>query len=206
MSTVYQSFSFTTAPIWDRVPVGAIGHYHWESDPPCRPQSFFQLCFVKNKGVFARLWSDETDLRAVCTNRDDPVWEDSCLECFLQPVPGGGYLNVEMNPRGVFLTQWGKGRDDRVFTKALTDLSPAVTPLPRKDGWGVELFVPCELLSVLAEAPFAAGEGQYRFCCFKCGDKTAHPHFASFAPMGENPPGFHNPAHFAILDIREEKA
>ena len=206
MSTVYQSFSFASAPIWDRVPVGAIGHYHWESDTPYRPKSFFQLCFVKNKGVFARLWSDETDLRAVCTDRDDPIWEDSCLECFLQPVPGGGYLNVEMNPRGVFLAQWGKGRDDRVFTKALTDLSPVATPFAVSGGWGVELFVPCGLVEALSGQPFAAGEGQYHFCCFKCGDKTAHPHFASFAPMGENPPGFHNPAHFAILDIREEKA
>ena len=96
MSTVYQSFSFSTAPIWDRVPVGAIGHYHWESDTPYRPKSFFQLCFVKDKGVFVRLWSDETDLRAVCTDRDDPVWEDSCLECFLQPVPGGGYLTADL--------------------------------------------------------------------------------------------------------------
>ena len=205
MSTVYQSFTFASAPIWDRVPVGAIDHYHWETNAPYRPQSFFQLCFVKNKGVFARLWSNETQIRTVCTKRDDPVWEDSCLECFLQPVPGGGYLNVEMTPRGVFLAQWGKGRDDRVFTRTLTALSPVVSPLPRNDGWGVELFVPCELLSVLAEAPFHAGTGQYRFCCFKCGDKTARPHFASFAPMGGNPPGFHNPAHFAILEIREEE-
>lgn len=206
MRTVYQSFSFSTAPIWDRVPVGAISHYHWETKAPYRPKSFFQLCFVKNKGVFARLWSDETQLRTVCTRRDDPVWEDSCLECFLQPIADGGYLNVEMNPRGVFLAQWGKSRADRVFIRTLTETSPVVTPLAVRDGWGVELFVPCALLQQLSGEPFLAAAGSYRFNCFKCGDNTAHPHFAAFAPMGENPPGFHNPAHFAILDIREEEA
>ena len=124
----------------------------------------------------------------------------------LQPVSGGGYLNVEMNPRGVFLAQWGKSRADRVFIRTLTETSPVVTPLAVRDGWGVELFVPCALLQQLSGEPFLAAAGSYRFNCFKCGDNTAHPHFAAFAPMGENPPGFHNPAHFAILDIREEKA
>jgi hypothetical protein len=203
MSTVYRSFTFESAPIWDAVPVGAIDHFHWEPESPLRPKSFFQLCFVKEKGIFARLWSDETDLRAVCRTRDAPVWEDSCLECFFEPAAGKGYLNVEMNPRGVFLAQWGSGREDRVFTQALTQLSPAVAPLPQSTGWGVSLFVPCAMLEALRVEPFQATPGVYRFCCFKCGDKTAWPHWAAFAPMGDNPPGFHNPARFATLDIRE---
>ena len=205
MSAVYQSLTFEKAPIWERIPVGAIDRFHWETATPYRPQSFFQLCFVKEKGVFVRLWTDETDLRAVCKERDDPVWEDSCLECFFQPSPGGGYLNVEMNPRGVFLAQWGSARDNRVFTKALTNVSPVVTPLPRETGWGVELFTPCALLEALTGKPFSATAGDYRFCCYKCGDKTARPHWAAFAPMGTNPPGFHNPAHFAHLHIEEDQ-
>ena len=204
--SVYQSLTFSSAPIWERVPVGAIRQFHWESDPPYRPHSFFQLCFVKNRGVYARLWSDETNLRTVCTRRDEAVWEDSCLECFLQPQKGGGYLNVEMNPNGVFLAQWGSGRDDRVFVRDLSALSPVVTPMHVDTGWGVELFVPCDLLEALSGAPFRATAGSYRFCCFKCGDKTVHPHYASFAPMGKNPPGFHDPARFATLEIREETA
>ena len=203
MSTRYQSFTFETAPLWSVVPVGAINRFHWESGSPFRPNSFFQLCFVKDKGVFARLWTNETETRAACSKRDDPVWEDSCLECFFEPAAGKGYLNVEMNPRSVFLAQWGKGREGRMFTKALTELSPVVSPLPQKTGWGVSLFVPCAMLEALSGAPFRAMAGDYRFCCFKCGDKTAHPHWASFAPMGQNPPGFHAPERFATLLIRE---
>ena len=203
MSAVYQSYTFETAPIWDAVPIGAIDRFHWEGVDPYRPKSFFQLCFVKDRGVYARLWTDETDLRAVCQNRDDPVWEDSCLECFLEPFFGKGYLNVEMNPRGVFLAQWGTSREGRVFTKALTALSPVVAPLPQKSGWGVSLFVPRAMLTALSGRPFDAAAGTCRFCCFKCGDKTAHPHWASFAPMGDNPPGFHAPDRFATLEIRE---
>ena len=203
MNRVYRTYAFEQAPIWEKVPVGAIDCFQWETAVPFRPNSFFQLCLVKKQGLFARLWTDETTIRAVCKTRDGPVWEDSCLECFFEPVAGKGYLNVEMNPNGVFLSQWGKARDGRVFTKALTALSPLVSPLPQKSGWGAALFVPCELLAALRETPFDASPGTYRFCCFKCGDKTARPHWASFAPMGDNPPGFHNPALFATL-ITEE--
>ena len=204
MSAVYQSLTFAKAPAWEKVPVGAIDRFHWETADPYRPKSFFRFCFVKGKGVFVRLWTDETDTRAVCEARDGPVWEDSCLEVFFAPRENG-YLNVEMNPRGVFLAQWGKGRDGRVFTKTLTDISPVVSPLKRESGWGVELFVPCTLLEALTGMPFPAAAGDYRFCCFKCGDKTARPHWAAFAPMGDNPPGFHNPAHFATLHIEEDQ-
>ena len=204
MST-YQSICFSHAPDWARVPTAAIDSFHWEGETAFRPNSFFQLCFEKGQGVHVRLWSDETALRCVCTERDDPVYEDSCLEFFFAPFSDKGYFNVEMNPRGVFLAQYGTGREARVFLKTLTGLSPTVEPLAVKDGWGVACFLPCGLIEQVCGRPFSADAGSFRGNFYKCGDKTAVPHYAAFSPVDALPPGFHAPAHFATIEIREEE-
>ena len=42
-------------------------------------------------------------MRSVHTRFGEPVYEDSCVEIFLQPKPGRGYLNFEMNAGGALL-------------------------------------------------------------------------------------------------------
>ena len=201
---IYESLAFQAAPDWDAVPVGMIDCFQWEAVVPFRPESCFQLCFVKGMGVFARLWSKEPQPRAAWAERDDPVYEDSCLELFFQPFPDAGYLNVEMNPKGVFLAEVGGGRAGRVLLKDVTAASPVVTPFTVPGGWGVEVFLSCALLTEAFGRPFTAAAGQYRGNVYKCGDKTATPHYGSFAPMRENPPGFHDSGCFATLSIKEE--
>lgn len=201
----YQSLCFSHAPDWARVPVAAIDSFHWEAEAPFRPESRFRLCFVKGQGVFAHLWTNELSPRCVCRERDDPVYEDSCLEFFFAPFADKGYFNVEMNSGGVFLAQYGFAREDRVLLKSLTDLSPRVTPLSVQTGWGVECALPCALIERVCGRPFSAAEGTYRGNFYKCGDKTAVPHYAAFAPVGAMPPGFHAPEHFATIRIREEE-
>ncbi|WP_025700605.1 carbohydrate-binding family 9-like protein [Paenibacillus forsythiae] len=53
-----------------------------------------------------------------------PVYTDSCVELFMQPLPGSDprYLNFECNAGGALLLQIGEGRENRL---ALTD-SPAI--------------------------------------------------------------------------------
>ena len=198
----YRSFCFSTEPNWELVPAADIDCFLWETGDVFRPKSAFQLCFWEKKGVCARFWSDEANPRAVCENRDEPVYEDSCLELFFSPDLRAGYLNLEMNPRGVFLAEFGKARENRVSVSALTALSPIVTPLQTETGWGVECFVPCELLEALFGMPFAAQPGVFRGNFYKCGDKTSVPHYAAFSPVGTLPPGFHDPEHFAVIEIR----
>lgn len=205
MST-YRSFCFSHAPDWARVPVGSIASFHWEGETPFRPESRFQLCFVKNLGVYVRLWTNEPSPRCVCKTRAEPVYEDSCLEVFFAPWEAQDYLNVEMNAHGVFLAQIGPSREERVFLKTRTSLSPLVTPLACETGWGVECFLSCALIEAAFGAPFAAVPGTCRGNFYKCGDKTAVPHYAAFAPVGAMPPGFHAPQYFATIQIEEAES
>ncbi len=205
MKKNYETFCFEKEPDWKRVPVGRIDCFQWEDKKAYRPESTFQMCFVKNEGIFVRMQSNETELRAVCTKRDENVWEDSCLEFFFSPCESAGYLNTEMNPNGAFLTQTGKDRYNRRFLKELTLLSPLVHAGRGKNGWGVELFIPCGVFEEAFGVRFDAAPGVYSGNFYKCGDKTEKPHYGSFSPMRkELTLGFHDPEYFATITVKED--
>ena len=204
MIKTYQTFTFENEPDWNEVASDSVDFYHWESENPYRPLCSFQMCFVKKKGIFLRMRTDETKIRAVCKGRDENCWEDSCMEFFFRPFSHRSeYLNFEMTAGGAYLCAMGSSRDNRIFLKELTKKEPTVRAEIGCDGWSVELFVPCELIDEAFCEDFCASAGDYRGNFFKCGDKTESPHFGSFSPMGENPPGFHNPDLFANILVEE---
>ncbi len=205
MIKTYETYCFASAPDWSKVPVGKIDCFQWECDGFSRPESSFQMCFVKNDGIFVKMHSSENNLRTTCSGRDGNVWEDSCLEFFFSPEKDAGYLNTEMNPCGAFLTQVGKGRENRRFLKELTHVTPLVKSYYDKSGWGVELFIPCNLFNDAFGISFSAAPGEYKGNFYKCGDKTEAPHYGSFSPMRkELTLGFHDPEYFATITVKED--
>lgn len=202
----YNTFCFNDKPKWDKVPIGLIDCYQWESEKPYRPKNVFQMCFVLGKGIYVRMKSDEKVLRIACRDRDEPVYQDSCMEFFFKPIAARGeYINIEVNPIGAYLSQFGCGKNDRIFVKSLTKLAPTVCSEITKDGWQTEIFIPCALFFELNGEEFKAQAGEYYGNFYKCGDNTDVPHYGSFAPMSDLPPGFHNPELFAKIVVSEEK-
>lgn len=205
MIKTYETLCFESTPVWSRVPTGRIDCFQWEQAGFSRPESSFQMCFVKNKGIFVKMRSDEKRLRITCRGRDGNVWEDSCLEFFFSPEKNAGYLNTEINPCGAFLTQVGKGREHRQFLKELTAVSPQVKGCTDESGWRVELFLPCLLFKEAFGIDFKAEPGSYRGNFYKCGDKTEAPHYGSFSPMRkELTLGFHDPEYFSTIIVKED--
>lgn len=199
---VYTTCVFEDAPQWDEVAEGSLEFSNWESE--AHYNTFFKMCFVKGKGIYLRMRTNETELRREGTKRDDNIWEDSCMEFFICPFPHREeYLNFEMNPNGAYLCQYGKGRGDRVFLKTLTDIGADVTAHISAEGWSLELFVPESLISEAFDEPFKAGPCTLKGNFYKCGDLTAKPHYDSFNKMTTLPPGFHNPECFAQIIITE---
>ena len=98
MAQSYTGPIFSGQPDWARVPIARLESFHWEKESPYRPASFAQLCAVRGEGIFVRMWSFESPIRAVAAKRDDPVYQDSCLECFLNPFPAqqNSYINFEI--------------------------------------------------------------------------------------------------------------
>jgi hypothetical protein len=141
------------------------------------------------------------------------VYEDSCVEIFLQPRPGRGYLNFEMNCGGALLST--HITDHRrvpggfaAFTRlteadaALVAIRSSLPPLVEPEvetpvDWQLSFAIPVALLE-RSIGPIGPLSGQsWRANLFKCGDKTSHPHWASWSPVDAL--NFHLPHCFGEL-------
>lgn len=199
---VYETCVFENEPQWDKVQEGSLEFSNWDSK--IHYNTFFKMCFVKNKGIFLKMRTDETELRCVNTKRDENIWEDSCMEFFICPFPHRKeYLNFEMNPNGAYLCQYGKERENRAFAKSLTSVEAEITTEVSENGWSLELFVPVKMISEIFGESFRADAGTIKGNFYKCGDLTEKPHYDSFSKMTTLPPGFHNPECFAQIKISE---
>ncbi len=176
--------------------------YHWEAPVPYRPPTYFKMGVIGDN-LLATLKCYEENPRAVYINRDDPVYTDSCLEFFVAPIEGRAeYINVEMNSKGTFLCEFGKGKYDRVFMSSLTDKCPLVESFKGKDingsFWGVKVTLTREFLCEAYKIDdFSYTVVKANF--YKCGDACETPHYIAFSPVTTLPPGFHNPECFTTF-------
>lgn len=201
---LYKTFVFDESPDWESVPTASIDSWHWEGSEIFRPPSFAKLCGVREKGLYAKLWSFEDSPRRECSKRDDPVYEDSCLEFFVQPdEKSDTYLNFEFNCNGVYLSQVGKSRNERTFLSELTDLEPEIKTFEINKNavkaWGIELFLSQNFLRLVTDSNYSLSKGKLRANFYKCGDKTPLPHYGAFSPVDSLEKGFHNPPCFGEI-------
>ena len=147
-------------------------------------------------------------LRAVTTEDQGPVWEDSCVEFFCQ-VPGEKhYMNFECNCIGAMVGSRRKGRDEDVQPFSTEEMRTIVRKCtyPReafeeKDGWfewTVEEKIPLKLIFGDKEPVFPQ---KLRCNFYKCADMTKKPHFLSWQPIPLPKPDFHCPQFFGEIEL-----
>jgi len=146
--------------------------------------------------------TDETEIRAEERGLSGQVHTDSCMEFFLNadPVNSNQYVNWEFNPAGALCLAVGSHRYDRhdIQIDAYMDLFQVKTNI-RDNGWSVEFRIPFAfLLSCFPLLQIKRGHVM-RGNFYKCGDKTARPHYACWSPIDLPYPDFHCPAFFGTL-------
>lgn len=143
------------------------------------------------------------DLRARNLEDNGRQWEDSCVEIFLEDPSGAEYYNFEINPLGKVLAACGPGRENRVRRPAeemeeIVRTAQFEGPQDYEGGiwnWRVTVLIPFSLVGVDSDALPHRIRGNF----YKCGDKTAHPHFLSWNPVETPSPDFHRPDFFGEL-------
>lgn len=143
------------------------------------------------------------DLRAENKNDNGSQWEDSCVEFFVQDPDGSVYYNFEINALGKVLACTGAGRSNRKprpaeEMEAIARFASVKKLDSEKEGlqnWRVCIIIPFELIGVDPENL----PGKLRANFYKCGDKTAHPHFVSWNAIDTPNPDFHRPEFFGEL-------
>lgn len=178
-----------------------VKEYPWGGE--YRPETTAWLDFKEGKGFEVRMRCEEQEIRAQYTQNDDPVYEDSCMECFLQLYPNesDSYLNFEVNANGAMHCQVGTGKYDRECLAPKGISVPVVTTQKGEGFWEVSYFIPLELIkSVYGKADLSRGtiiRGNF----YKCGDETRYPHFGCWARIENETPNFHLPKYFGEITL-----
>jgi len=145
------------------------------------------------------------DLRVQNTEDNGRQWEDSCVEVFIQDPEKADYYNFEINALGKVLACSGPDRHNRVPRPAeemeeILRFGHDVIPDSAGDfeglqSWRVGVVIPFDLIGVGPDnLPHSIRANFY-----KCGDKTAHPHYLSWSPIDTPKPDFHRPEFFGEL-------
>ncbi len=182
-----------------------IEQVNWPVEFPEKPEVRVE---VSNNHEFLQLhyFVKGAQLRAVTTEDQGAVWEDSCVEFFCQ-VPGDRhYMNFESNCIGAMVASRRLSR-----TEDVQPLPPEQMALierrctfPReiieeRDGefsWEVELHIPLSLIFRDSQPQFPQ---PLRVNFYKCADKTKKPHFLSWQPISLPQPNFHCPEFFGEI-------
>lgn len=194
-------------PDWDKISEYKLSHHLWSDSFPVFYNTYVKVCVVCGEGLFVRMYSEEPSPAATYTHRDEPVYNDSCMELFIQPCPGDArYVNFEINPFGTYLSEIGTGRHDRSFLKEITDIQCEIVPIEVEEGWGVQLFVPDELFAGCFGEDFAfSSQTGFKFNIYKCGEKSEYPHYASLFDVGTPTPDYHRPEYFGTANLINER-
>lgn len=185
---------------------GAVDTVCWPAEFPYRPDVRFAVAHDGN-ALLIRFDVVEDNPRAVTTENNGPVWEDSCVEFFVKEPVSPYYFNFETNCIGVGLaakrvsrsecTHFDAERMARV--KRRPSLPARPLDIRQQTAWSLELEIPFDLICEGSRTPSRLLANFY-----KCGDKTAVPHFLSWSPVEVPTPDFHRPEFFGELILQQK--
>ncbi|HOK75329.1 MAG TPA: carbohydrate-binding family 9-like protein [Bacteroidales bacterium] len=184
------------------------GHFidevNWK-EFPYKPEVEFDIRYSE-RAIFLKYRVAENYFKAEKTSHNDRVWEDSCVEFFIEPAADGIYYNLEFNAIGTCYIGAGRNREERqplpesVISKLRVFPSSGNKPVREVEGrisWELTIIIPFGVFCYHTIESFEGKEIRANF--YKCGDKLKVPHYLSWNPVGTLMPDFHRPEYFGIL-------
>ena len=197
-------------PAWDTADLCPVDRFH-PSGSDHRPATVARLLLAADALLLRFTVTDDRYVVARATADQQLVCFDSCVEFFVQPRPDRGHLNFEFNCGGTVLAscvddptripagfaRWRPLPATDLARLAITHSLPVrVDPeLPGPITWDLCCRLP---LAVLADAVGPLPDQGWRANFYKCADRSSHPHWASWSPIGEQL-NFHRPSTFGHL-------
>lgn len=181
----------------------AISHQNWVEAPDVHAS-----VSVRHDGssIYLYYQVEEPQVRAVNTEFNSPVWEDSCVEFFVAFGGDEGYYNFEINAIGTVLGAFGKDRtkrfhlSDSLLSRIETTPSLERKPienLDRRTFWSMQLIIPVKIFHFTNIKSLYGVDAHANF--YKCGDKLKEPHYLSWKPVRTSTPDFHTPKYFGQI-------
>jgi hypothetical protein len=195
---------------WDR-PDLIRRHPDGTEEPPHRPVTRVRMVYDRHR-IYGLFSTEDQYVRSLQTGYQSRVYNDSCVEWFVEPVAGKGYFNFEFNAGGAMLLYYNVRtadghhehqpvvdtwmREIDVFHSLPCVVEPEIkVPVT----WRIGFSVPYELLEAHVGCQVTRGHGAtWRGNFNRCAPCTSHPHFATWAPI-PNLHSFHSPHDFAPI-------
>jgi hypothetical protein len=198
-------------PVWGETPFLGIDSFRLESTSH-RPLVRCKLLY-DDSHLYGLFLVRDRYVRCVHTGFQAPVYEDSCVELFIQPSPDRGYFNFEFNCGGALLASYvtdptringhvagatplslAEGRQVSVYSSLPHTMEHEIED---EVTWLLEFAIPFALLRSYAGSPVKVEGREWRGNLYKCGNRTSHPHWASWSPLRDR--NFHAPWDFGVL-------
>ena len=198
--------------IWGKANIIDIALFRDESSDH-HPKTQCKLLY-NDKGIYGLFNVNDKYVRSVSTKFQDGVCGDSCVEFFVKPEGGKGYLNFEFNCGGNMLVfqvidhsraengfadYYILTEDDVAGMEQFTTMPEVVEPEIQEDtNWRRGFFIPFSVFSkTTGLEDKAINEQIWSANLYKCADRTSHPHWASWLPITET--NFHLPECFGEI-------
>ena len=201
---------------WKNVKAVELKIYHKHKYENYKPVTKVKLQYG-TKGLYGLFKADDKYVKSLQKEHLLRVCDDSCVEFFVQPAPPDTkgvcrYMNLEFNCGGKILTRCnvrdmeGKRAGKPVpFEKAdikkliiYHSMPETVEKEIEEDvTWYLGFFVPFSIFTKYCGAPAPKPDDVWHGNFYKCGHKTSHPHYVSWAPLAKFT--FHLPKSFSTL-------
>lgn len=165
-----------------------------------KPECFAQVIFVEGEGFYAKMSCKEENPLMTYKPGDfsDDVCDDSCMEWFIDFVPGNpeGYINFEGTAAAALNVGVGTGRHGRIPVHEKIGVLPEIKAGRDGEFWWVEYFLSMDILEkVFGEIDTNSG-AVYRGNFYKCGELTESPSYLAWSYIDLPEPDYHCPEFF----------
>ena len=183
-----------------------IDQINWENPYQNTPRVQCKIAY-NEQALFLKFQVEENTFRGQEVNDNGSIWEDSCVEFFIQPLPSSAfYYNFEFNAIGALLIGYGTGRNDRILADSVIinsvrrEIHLSVSRGGgKRDSFCWELITEIPF-TALFKTDFAPQDGTViKANIYKCGNKLPSPHFLSWQPIHTEHPDFHRSEFFGSL-------
>lgn len=181
-----------------------------------RPETTLWL-WHNNTSIMGLFEVRDQYVRAVNTTYCASVCQDSCVEFFASPARELGYINFEFNCGGTCLashvTDWRRtatgfkayayipeqeGKTISTFHSLPREVSPEIIePVT----WKLGFSIPVQIYATRFSIPGKLSGQRWHANFYKCGDRTSHPHWASWKPVTAL--NFHLPECFGEITFEK---
>jgi len=177
---------------------------NWAKEYPYRPITQFNIARSKDS-LFIKFSVRGSMLRAIYSNDQEPVNEDSCVEFFCKLPDNDQYMNFEFNCIGTCKASKRVERNKDVTPYSKEELSMikrfptlgrrAFNEMEGMFDWELTVKIPLRVMGINPNNLPKKILGNF----YKCADGTDSRHFVTWSPVKTEQPDFHRPEFFGEL-------